>query len=210
MRVQNTEVRRQNTEGRCRGERLFAHPNFFPIMMGLPKHLLILCTVLIISACGGGGSGESSSTSPSSTIVFSGSTPGSNSVYLAQNNIIGDDLTIDIKVNNLSSGIYGAAFNVDFDSSKIMYESYTNGSFLEQGDNSATYQVALQSNNSGRLVLGISRQGNVSGVMGSGTLITLKFRVAGSSSLSFSDNELRDSSNQVISTTWYGGEVTVQ
>lgn len=168
----------------------------------------ILSALLIISACGGGGG--SSSTSPSSTIVFTGSTPGSNSVYMAQNNITGDDLTIDIKANNISSGVYGTAFNVDFDSSKITYKSYTNGSFLEQGGNSASYQVALQSNNSGRLVVGISRQGDVSGVTGSWTLITLKFKATGSSSLSFSDNELRDSSNQAVSATWYGGTVTVQ
>lgn len=222
---EKTEYGRQNTEGRkiplvppfAKGESRKAGDLSLQWVRGDLIGLIIVA--LFITACGKGAGGESggnngdSITTPSTTIAFSADTtsPGSNSVYMAKNNITGDDLSIDIKVNNISSGIYGTAFNVDFDSSKISYESYPEGSFLEQGGNSASYQMALQSNNSGRLVIGIASQGDVSGVTGSVTLITLKFRIDGNSSISFSDNELRDSSNQAISgINWYGGNVTVQ
>ena len=168
---------------------------FFPVMLspglryieGLSKHLLTLCTVLIITACGGGGG--NGSTSPSTTISFSGTNPGSNSVYMAQNSALssGDILAIDVKMNNLSSNAYGAAFDVDFDSTKMTYNSYAVGSFLEQGENTVNYQMGLQSGNSGKLVVGISRQGGVGGVSGSGTIVTLKFRVTGNLSVAFSN-----------------------
>lgn len=134
------------------------------------------------------------------------------SICMSQNSSLssGDILAIDIKSNNISSNVYGAAFDVDFDSTKMTYNSYVAGSFLESGGNTVNYQVGLQSGNSGKLVIGISRQGVVSGVSGSGTLVTLKFRVTGNSSVAFSNYDLRDSSNQaILGISWYGGTVTV-
>lgn len=184
---------------------------FFPITLSLSKHLLILCMVLIIFACGGGGGG-SAPTSPSAAISFLGTTRGSDAIYMSQNSSLsnGDFLAIDIKANDISSNVYGAAFDVKFDSSKITYDSYVSGSFLESGGNMVNYQVGLQSGNS-KLVIGISRQGPVSGISGSGTLVTLKFKVTGSSVVVFSNNALKDSSNQTISgIIWYGGAVMVE
>jgi hypothetical protein len=161
-------------------------------------------------AAGAGGSGP---TSPSATISFLGTTPGSDAIHMSQNSSLssGDILAIDIKANDISSNVYGAAFDVKFDSSKITYDSYVSGSFLESGGNTVNYQVGLQSGNSGKLVVGISRQGPVSGISGSGTLVTLKFKVTGISVVVFSNNVLKDSSNQTISgINWYGGMVAVQ
>lgn len=177
------------------------------------KMFCILSALVIISACGGGGGGGSS-TSPSSTITFTAdsSSPGSNTVYMTRNSSesSGNTLAVDIKVNN-ASDVYGAAFDVDFDSSKMTYSTYSNGSFLEQGGASVSYQVATQSGNSGKLVVGISKQGAVSGASGIGTLLTLKFNVSGGTDIDFSNNQLANSSGSSISgITWSGGTVTVQ
>lgn len=211
MKAQNTEERL--TAETRRGEECPSTSSgrtaFLPVMLSLSKHLLILCSVLLISACGGGGGGgESSSTSPSSTITFSGSSSGYN-VYMAQNTSqsSGSVIAIDVKVDNVSD-IYGAAFDVDFDSSKMTYSSYSAGSFLESGGNSVTYQAALQSDTSGKLIVVASRQGAISGNSGSGT----EFDVTSGGSISFSNSSLVDSSgNTISSASWSsGGTVTVQ
>lgn len=180
----------------------------------LAFYFLVLLITVALPACGGGGGGGGTGpTSPSTTISFSGSTPGNNAVYMAKNNALssGNILAIDVNVNNVSNNVYGSAFDVDFDSTKMTYDSYAAGSFLESGGNTTSYQVGLQSGNSGKLIVGISRQGAVNGISGSGTLITLKFNVTGNSSVAFSNYELRDSSNQTISgITWYGGTMAVQ
>ena len=173
---------------------------------GLCKLILVLGLALMTTAC------DKKPVDPTAIILFSGSTPGNNSVYMSRNSSLssGNTLSVDIKVNNVSN-VYGAAFDVDFDSSKMTYDSYSAGSLLESGGNAVSYQAGLQSGNSGKLIAGISRQAGASGVSGSGILITLKFKVTGNSAISFSNNSLKDSTNQSISgVTWSGGTVTVQ
>ena len=93
---------------------------FLPVTLSLSKHLRIIptiCMIFAISACGGGGGGGGP-TSPTTTISFSGSIPGNNAVYMAKNNALssGNILAIDVNVNNVSGNVYGALFDVDFDS----------------------------------------------------------------------------------------------
>jgi len=148
-----------------------------------------------------------------SAIDFSGTTsPGDNTIYMAKNSSLssGDIIAIDAMVKNVN-GVFGAAFDVDFDSTKITYDNHVSGSFLEQGGATVNYLAVLQSNNNNKLVVGISRQTGTA--TGSGTLITLKFKAVanGTANLSFSNNGLTDAGNQAISgISWSGGTVTVQ
>ena len=158
-----------------------------------------------------GGGGGSSPTGPGTTVAFSGSSSGYN-VYMARNSSLssGSVLAVDIKVDSVSN-VFGAAFDIDFDSTKMTYSSYSAGSFLETGGNSVSYQPVTQSGNSGKLIVGVSRQAPSGGQSGSGILVTLKFNVTGGTSVSFSNNALKDSSNNTVSATWSsGGTVTVQ
>lgn len=174
------------------------------------RYMLIMSsilTLLMVTACGGGGGGNGP-TSPSTTISFSGTNPGSNTVYMTKNSSLssGNTLAIDVKVNNLSN-VYGAAFDMDFDSSKMTYSSYVKGDFL----GTVEPNVVLQSGGSNKLVVGVSKQGTATGATGSGTLVTLKFNVTSGGSLAFSNSAIMDPSNQVISgISWSGGTVTVQ
>ncbi len=141
-------------------------------------------------------------------IYFNGLTPGSNSIYMDKNSSLssGSVLAIDIKVDSVSN-VFGAAFDIDFDSTKMIYSGYSAGSFLEGSGNSVTY-IASQAVN--KLIVGVSRQAPSGGQSGSGTLVTLKFNVTGGTSASFSNNSLKDSSGNTISATWSsGGTVTV-
>lgn len=186
-----------------------------PNLRHCPSLLIMIClaSFLFIIACDKKTEGITNpTTTTNSSISFSSSgIGGNNTVYMAYNNVSNNILAIDVKAGSLSSGVYGAAFDVDFDSSKMIFDSYVAGSFLENGGNTVSYQVGLQSGNSGKLIVGISRQGNVSGVTGSGTIVTLKFKVTSAGSLAFSNSAIMDPSNQVISgISWSGGTVTVQ
>ncbi len=138
-------------------------------------------------------------------------------VYMERNSSLstGNTLAIDIKCNNITGSVYGAAFDVDFDSAKVTYSDKVAGDFLESGSNSVIYLAGLESGSTKKLKVGVTRQGQVTGQTGSGTLVTLKFNVvanaSGSSSVSFSNYDLKDSANVSIpGITWTGVTVTVQ
>lgn len=169
--------------------------------------IVSLCLFFLIQGCGGGGE-KTVITNPSQVVAFTGTTPGNNTVYMSQNSALsnGTTLAIDIKSNNISNA-YGVAFDVDFDSSKITYDSYIAGSHLESGGETVNYFVSPQT---GKLVVGISRLTGVAS--GSGTIVTLKFKSAtsGTAQISFSNNEVRNADNQVVSgVSWSGGTASV-
>lgn len=131
---------------------------------------------------------------------------------MAKNNSLssGDVIAIDVRLNNVSDYVYGTAFGVDFDSTKIDFVGYATGSLLEQGGKTAEYMWAENSN---EVILGITRLGGVGGVSGSGTLVTLKFKAvaAGNSTISFGYGSLKDPAlNTVTINSWDGGTVAVQ
>lgn len=212
MSVQKTEGRKQNTEARLTAETKRRRGNDVgALLCGRPGPrrrvaptstfvsltALLLIATIFISACRWGGNGI---TDPS---------VGDNTVYMARNSSLssGDTVAVDVKVEGVNN-VYGAAFDVDFDSTKMTYTGCTQGSFLEQ---SGGCMANPQPGTSGKLVVGISRQGTANGVSGSGTLVTLMFRPTESSSVTFSNASLKDSSNQPISgITWTDGTVTVQ
>lgn len=192
--------------------------NYFSDIMKRINNLfgyLLIALLFMVFACGGGGGGG---TGPNPVITFApdSASPGDNSVYMAQNLSLssGDVLAIDVKANNISGNVYGVAFDVLFDSSKTTYNGYTLGSFLESGGYSAVYQP---SESSGRLVMGISRQGLVNGTSGSGTIVTLKLRVTGSSAVAFDTNRsnllerISGTETQAIAgVSWHGGTAAAQ
>jgi hypothetical protein len=91
----------------------------------------------------------------------------------------GDTVTVRVAVTN-TTAIYGAAFDVTYDATKVTYVSWSAGTLLEQGGHTPTYQVALSDpSNPGRVVVVVSRNGNVGTVNASGTVdaVRLTFRV---------------------------------
>lgn len=190
-----TEVRIQNTEAGLTAE----------TQLRLWNLILVLGLSLMASACD---KLPETLTAPTTTTAFSSSAPSSNTVYMTKNSSLssGDTLAIDVKANGLSGNVKGAAFDVDFDSTKITYSSYAEGNFFGSGSSTI---AALQQGSSSKVVVGVSTGSGT--VTGSGTIVTLKFKVKGNSSVAFSNYELRDSSNQSVSgISWSGGTVTVQ
>lgn len=173
------------------------------------KTIIYFSLIITIHGCGADAGNTNIISNPTQVNAFTNVTPGGQAIYLSQNNALSNDntLAINVKANN-TSNVYGTVFDVDFDSTKMTYESYAAGNYLENGGATVTYMLTPSS---GKLIVGISRLGTVGGVSGSGTIVTLKFKAvaAGVASVDFSNNTVRDSGNQSIQgVTWNGGTAT--
>ena len=190
----------------------------------------LLLTAFLFS-CGGGGNSGSSNPSGNTWRVTPDGITGDSSVILSQNlsQSSADVLAFDIVVHSVTSDpVYGAAFDLDFDSSVIAWNGTGSsncagvatgcmvGSFLEQTSvNGVLYNVALQQGTTNTLVIGVTQSSNDPGAAGSGTLLTLLFKrvAAGSTPLAFSNNAVRSpppSSSEILGITWIGVTVMAQ
>jgi hypothetical protein len=184
--------------------------------MKLERMMLVATLLILASACGGGGDGEKDDSGSALDPGTGGSgltasftadqpSPGANTVSLAQDGTSGDAVTVAVRITDVL-GVHVAAFDVAYDSSAVQYVGWAAGNLLEQGGNTPTYQVAAQS---GRVVVGISRQGsNSTSAVGSRTAIDLTFRVlqAGSHTLTLDNAFLRNGTLATISgVSWFGG-----
>lgn len=127
----------------------------------------------------------------------------------------GDTFTRTVEVHNIGKTFY-AAFDLTHDPEVIEYVSATEGTFLSRnGTDSTSTQVSLQNNTQGRITVGITRLGQgVDEPSGSGTLLTLTFRAAGTgtTTLTFTTPRgFKDHANQDVAIDeWVDGTVTVQ
>jgi hypothetical protein len=175
---------------------------------------VLLGLVSIAVACGGGGGGGETvvggpSSNLSANFVGDQLSPTSDQVTLVQETAFGDLVTVSVWVTDISN-VYGAAFDVVYNPSLVRYEAWEPGVLLEQGGYTPNYTV--QNPQGGRVVVGVSRSGNVRGAnaVGTRTLIRLVFRATavGSSAVSFQAASLIDDGfppEDIPGTAWFGG-----
>lgn len=143
--------------------------------------LLVTTAMIFASACGGGGGSDSggtggSPTAPGAVFVADQFTPGANTVAMAQGTKTGDVVAVKVNLTDTNS-VYGMAFEVSFDETKVAYVGYTKGTALEAGGTLTNYQVN-GSAQPGRVVVGVSRTGSTAtNISGTKTAISLSFRV---------------------------------
>lgn len=91
--------------------------------------------------------------------------------------------------------LYGASFDFMFDSDKLRVIEVEEGDFLKQATISTSFLHKID-NEQGRVIIGISRLGQVSGVTGSGILVSIimKAKSSGTTTLKLSNIKLQDSS----------------
>lgn len=136
--------------------------------------------------------------------------PGSDSVALAQEAASGNLVTLAVNVSD-TADVYGAGFDLAYDTSHVQFVDWTAGDLLETGGHSPLYTVTTQP---GLIVVGVSRNGAVAGVdvTGSATLIRLTFRVLspGASDVAFSREFLVDSQppapTPIVGLEWFDGQ----
>lgn len=174
-----------------------------------------LALLLTVAACGGsgggGGGGGGGPTPPPPPGVTFTPTGGAtaNVIVMRRTGGAGNTLVLEVRAEGVTD-LYGVAFDLRYPSNLLRLDSRTEGELLSQNGVATTFQAA--ESGPGNLVVGISRLGGVSGVTGSGVLMTLQFTAvgAGSGTLSFVSNRAFDSGGlQVGGVQWLGGTLQV-
>ena len=172
-------------------------------------------SLALLTACGGGGGGGSTdggvvTGGVAADFVSATTAPPFNSVSMAKTKLAGNLVTIRVSVSGLLD-IYGVAFDLAYDGSKVEYVSWSPGRVLELGGMAPNYAVSSPA--SGRLVVGASRTGPVNpvDVKGADALIHLVFRVKekGAFPVEMLDGTLYGPQlppAPIAGTTWFGGE----
>ena len=135
-----------------------------------------------VSAAASGGaascgsvSGGSPGTLLASFVADQGS-PAANMVTMSQGGKSNDTVTVRVNLTDTSS-VYGVAFDVAYDETKVTYLGFTKGTALETSGNVPNYTVD-GSTQPGRLVVGVSRAGgSATSVSGTKAVISFNFRV---------------------------------
>lgn len=170
----------------------------------------VLIVLAALAACGG-----SSPTSPpppppppTSALTFTpGGTATGSAVVLARTGPTGgSDFHLAVEARQVSS-LYGVAFDLGYPASVLAFDGATAGGFLAEGGVQVSLQIAEET---GNLIVGVTRLGDVPGASGSGTLLTLRFRGVGSGTgaLSFSRAQAIGADGRPLGgTTFVGGSV---
>jgi hypothetical protein len=126
---------------------------------------------------------------------------------------VGDTFTRDIAVFDVREAFY-AAFDLTYDPAVIEYVGAAEGDVFKKDNGPTVLQAALKEGQSGAIVIGLTRVGQIGNISGSGKLMTLSFRAiaAGASTLTFSDPKgFRAQSHQDVPIDdWQNGAVTVE
>ena len=121
---------------------------------------------------------------------------------------IGEAFSIDIIVDSVGSEVYGAQYELYFDSTILNATSLTQGPFLSQdGASTMVYPTDEINNTRGTIEYGEGRMGTDVGVTGSGVLASVTFETikSGTSALTLSYVMLVDPDGKDVATTVNSG-----
>lgn len=180
----------------------------------LPVSLTIsLVLVLLLPACGGGGGGGGGGgpTTPGPSVTFSPSgTSGPETLVLRESpDSTPNRLVLELVAQDVTR-LYGLSFDLQYPASVLSFEAAAEEGFLSADGADTSLQVAEQP--AGNLVIGLTRLGRVSGISGSGVLLSLELRAVGNGggTLRFDANEAFDAEGDPMpSVRWGAGTVQV-
>lgn len=161
---------------------------------------------------GGGGNGGGGSSNVIASFTADNPTPSAKTVSMQQGSQSGSHVTVEIKVTN-TSNVFGASFDILYDDSMATFTGWGRGTFFESGGHAPNYQVLEAS--AGRIVVGITRLGNVGTASTSGTetVVKLTFGLTkvGSAGVEVEHASLLDGSVQpqpISGITWSEGTLS--
>ena len=181
------------------------------------KFFTILAMTVGLAACGGGGG--------SGTNTGATGTPGAvASVLITPNSETitkGQTISRTIKIENASNAFY-VAFDILYNPAVLQFVNAKEGSFMDNdGADATSMQAVLQSNTTvqngvklKRITIGLTRLGDIGGISGSGTLVSVTFFAIGSGQSPLvitTPRGIKDMNNQDVAVnTWQDATVTVQ
>jgi hypothetical protein len=121
----------------------------------------------------------------------------------------GETVTYEVAVDGNALDLMGADYKINYDDAKLDFVSATAGALIATG--TGEYIFAYQ-DTPGQLLINSAHLN--SGVNGPGVIAEVTFEAIGSTSpgttsLTFSDTDLRDSGNQTIPSAWTGADVVI-
>jgi hypothetical protein len=139
--------------------------------------------------------------------------PGEQTIYLDIRDLSNpDEFVLQIRVNQVTD-LYGVALDVVYPSGAMDFQASgtVEGPILPAGGGFDT-DLQIVEEPPGRIIIGYTRLGAVSGRNGNGLLLSLRFTTTanGSSDLSIESSLAVDSVGSPVPTTWLGGTVQVQ
>lgn len=126
-------------------------------------HLGIAVSILMLAAC----SGTDSSDSAYPTLGLG---------YDLTSVSAGDVLEVDVQMSGMHD-IYGVALDLVYDPSLLEFQDSSAGQFLGIDGVDVVFAAALENGTPGRLVAGVSRVGSAPGLDGSGSIMSMRFKV---------------------------------
>ncbi len=176
---------------------------------------LLLCAALSVAAiaCGGGSSPVAPGPPPpppAPRVIFlaDGSNPGLDAISLQAGTATAERFTLLLQADGVTD-LYGYGIDIVFDPALVAFETATAGSYFDESGVSVTTQVV--EGPPGTLVVGQSRVGDVSGVSGTGVMLSIDFLAVapGTGIVSLENGGAFDATGGAASIDFYGGTVTV-
>lgn len=177
------------------------------------KLFTIAATAVYLAACGGGGSGTGTGTPavPASVVI----SPSSETITKGQT------ISRTVEIENASNAFY-VAFDILYNPAVLQFVNAKEGSFMDHdGTDATSMQAVLQSDTTvqngiklKRITIGLTRLGDIGGISGSGSLVSVTFFAidSGQSPIVISTPRgVKDMNNQDVAVnTWQDASVTVQ
>lgn len=161
---------------------------------------------------GGGGTGGGGSSNVTASFTADNPSPGAKTVSMQEGAHSGSTITVEIRITN-TSNVFGASFDVVFNDSMATFTGWGRGTFFESGGHAPNYQVLEAA--PGRIVIGVTRLGNVgtSSTSGTETVVKLTFGLTkvGSAGVEIENSSLLDGSVQpqpISGITWSEGTLS--
>ncbi len=119
--------------------------------------------------------------------------------------------TVEVRIKN-ASNVGSVPFYINYDPKIIQAVEAVEGGFLKQGGASTSFMFFPDDTLNGSAIMGYSRLGQDSGADGSGVLAILKFKALGigETSISFSNNFVKDPSSKDLPAIFTTGKIVVQ
>jgi hypothetical protein len=176
--------------------------------------LVLVCTTAACGGGGGGGGGGPTVPPPPARMISwtPDAEPGDDVIYLDVRDLSNPDaFVLQIRARRVSD-LYGVAFDLVYPSNMMTFDAdaFTEGDFFSDGGFDTLLEVSERDR--GRIVIGLSRVGEVRGRSTGGLLLSLPFATTanGTSDLAIESEHGYDSDGVPMSLTWLGGTVRVQ
>jgi len=125
---------------------------------------------------------------------------------------LGQDVTVSVEISG-AKGVGSVPFHLGFDPNVLEFVNFTNTSPFLGRDGSGVFILATLGGDGREVVVGLSRQGNKSGVDGQGTLVQLTFRPkrpGTTTALSFNNLSVLDSQARILPSRSEGAQIAIQ